>query len=325
MVLKDKYNIIIFFTFILVVFGAGSINSKETKKISINVSPSALVNSREYFLGDIAKIQGPDIIKDQIEKIYIGFSPSLGKIRTISKKQITAKIKSVSWLPYDVKITVPESVIIKRASQFLCEQQLKEIYINNVKQRLKNNDFKIRDFKVRGTELYPLGEINFTISSGNIKPIKKTSFYLNVNVNGKKCGRIILSGWVDIFDNVVCFKNSFKRGHIIKDSDLFIKKLNISLIPNNYIKNLNYAVGMCVKRNVKSKDCLNKNILENPPLIKKGDIVKLIANKGNLRIKTTGIAIRNGKLNDQITVKNISSKKIVSGKIIEKGIVNIFF
>ena len=325
MVLKDKYKIIIFFAFILVFFGAGLINSKEAKEISINVSPSAIVNSREYFLGDIAKIQGPDIIKDQIEKIYIGFSPSLGKIRTISKRQITAKIKSVSWLPYDVKIILPESVIIKRASQILSEKQLKEIYINNVKQRLKNKDFKIRDFKVRGSVLYPLGEINFRILGGNIKPIKKTNFYFDVNVNGKKCGKIILSGWVDIFDNVVCFKNSFKRGHIIKNSDLFMRKLNLSLIPNNYIKNLDYALGMCIKRNVKSKDCLDRNMLENPPLIRKGDIVKLIAGKGNLRIEATGIAIKNGKLNDQITVKNISSKKIVSGKIIEKGIVNIFF
>ncbi len=60
-------------------------------------------------------------------------------------------------------------------------------------------------------------------------------------------------------------------------------------------------------------------------LVAKGDIVTIVAQSSNLSIKTQGLALEEGKLNDRIQVKNTKTNKIISAIVQGPGLVRVIF
>ena len=55
--------------------------------------------------------------------------------------------------------------------------------------------------------------------------------------------------------------------------------------------------------------------VEIPFAIKRGQLVKIVAEKNGIYVETTGRALQNGHVGDIIKVKNIYSKKVIEGKV----------
>ena len=60
-------------------------------------------------------------------------------------------------------------------------------------------------------------------------------------------------------------------------------------------------------------------------IVAKGDPVYIEATNGALTIKTTGIAMQEGRLNENIQVKNSKSKKIIEATVTGPGQVRVIF
>ena len=66
-------------------------------------------------------------------------------------------------------------------------------------------------------------------------------------------------------------------------------------------------------------------MLAESPLIKKGDIIRLIVKNDNLLIVTSGLSKENGFENQLIKVENLSSGKLVRGIVKEKSKVEVVY
>jgi len=62
-----------------------------------------------------------------------------------------------------------------------------------------------------------------------------------------------------------------------------------------------------------------------PPVIHKGDKVKLVAKSGNIKIVTFGIAKSAGGTGDQIRIENMTSKKTIVGRVKDASTVEVIF
>ena len=60
-------------------------------------------------------------------------------------------------------------------------------------------------------------------------------------------------------------------------------------------------------------------------MIAKGDIVTIEAVSSNMQIKTQGVALEEGKLNDLISVRNSKSKKVIQGIVVSPNTVRVTF
>ncbi|MGN1281181.1 MAG: flagellar basal body P-ring formation chaperone FlgA [Succinivibrio sp.] len=60
-------------------------------------------------------------------------------------------------------------------------------------------------------------------------------------------------------------------------------------------------------------------------LVAKGDVVTVIAQNSNLEIRTTGLALEEGKINDQISVKNTKSGKTIQAVVVAPNTVRVIF
>ena len=322
-------NILINFIVVLMIFVSpviSMVDGEQQGNVVIQITPDARVNSREYLLKDIARIEAPGMMKEQLGNLSMGFSPSIGEVKRVSGRSLASKIKSISWLPESANISAPDSVFIKRPGQEVSQQTLKNLYHDYIQERTAGQAFEIRNFKVRGLDLYPMGNIDLSIrSQGNKEAKGRVSLYVDVVIKGVSQGRISVSGYVDMHDIVVCSTRTLSRGEILKAGDLCLKRLNISKIPDDYLTQMETIPGMRLKQNLVSGGYFRSNMLEKPPLIKRGDNVTLVAFKGNMRIVATGIADQDGGLGDRILVNNINSKRLVSGRVSGPKTVDVFF
>lgn len=307
---------------------AGSDLSRDTisAEIVIEVRESAHVNSRKVTLGDIADIIAPELLKSQLASIDAGFAPLPGKTTIVDGRRIESKIKSNRLFSDDMALIVPEKVYLERESQEVSADDLHALYEEYVSEHSDGREFEIRDFAVRGLEIYPEGELLLSAPLSNSRELKgRVTLYVNVQVNGKEYGRLSLSGWIDIFDDVVCASRSLTRGKLLEPGDLNIQRVNVSNIHGDYFRSDQDLLGKVLTRNTSSNKVLMPNMVEDAALLHKGDTVKIIASRGNLSITTLGIVKSDGKIDDTVQVQNMTSGKIINGIVLGKESVKVFY
>lgn len=83
-----------------------------------------------------------------------------------------------------------------------------------------------------------------------------------------------------------------------------------------YSIDMDTYLGLEAKRFIPSGKVMSQLDLEKPIAIKRGQQVSLKASNPRVHVSMRGIAMKNGSVGDRITVKNLSSKKLVDGVVI---------
>ncbi|MGA8597188.1 MAG: flagellar basal body P-ring formation chaperone FlgA [Bryobacteraceae bacterium] len=104
-------------------------------------------------------------------------------------------------------------------------------------------------------------------------------------------------------------------GEVIKASEL--ESLHIEACPLLTPKDeeISDYVGLSAKRSLPALALLNKNVVEAPPLVRRGNVVHVTAIAGQARITFDGEAHSNGYLGQSIQVTNVHSGRSFFGSV----------
>lgn len=64
-------------------------------------------------------------------------------------------------------------------------------------------------------------------------------------------------------------------------------------------------------------------MLEAPRLVRKGDLVTLLAEIAGVNVRMTGKALADGAAGTSIQVSNLSSQRVIEGTVIAEGVVKV--
>ena len=81
-------------------------------------------------------------------------------------------------------------------------------------------------------------------------------------------------------------------------------------------------VGSRLKRDVKQGDQIRSNSF---CVVCKNDKINIIARSGGLSLKTSGIALDDGTVNQSVRVKNLKTQKIISAVVSAPAEVEVVF
>jgi flagella basal body P-ring formation protein FlgA len=84
-------------------------------------------------------------------------------------------------------------------------------------------------------------------------------------------------------------------------------------------------IGKVAVRTIRPNAIITENIVETPQTIQKGSVVRLYIEANNFIIVTKGLAQEAGRIGEVIKIKNLDSKKVLYGKIINPEKVQIIF
>jgi len=187
-------------------------------------------------------------------------------------------------------------------------------------------DVMVSRFKVLNNTPVPDGEASFKLfqkNSGTLRGLVRLAAV--VQVDGIPENEVKLSGWVDIFSPVVCASRNLRKGDVLRDDDVVVERKNISRLPADTLDEKGQAVGLLVKHSIRQGTSLKEWMLEKPPILLKGDLVTILAEKGSIRITVPGMILEKGYQGELIRVKNAMSSKEIYARVRNNTTVTVDF
>lgn len=154
----------------------------------------------------------------------------------------------------------------------------------------------------------PVGRINIKVDCAGAAPWSK---YVPVTVR--------------IFEHVLTSTRPLARGDILSSSDVMMAEIDVSTVRTTYMHAADEAIGMELKRSVQANAPLVREALAAPILVKRGDTVMITARTGSVEIRQQGVALQNGELGKQITVRNTNSDNVVQATVTGHGQASVGF
>lgn len=107
--------------------------------------------------------------------------------------------------------------------------------------------------------------------------------------------------------------------------DVTLARLDVLATSGAYITDPEQAEGMILRTNVRAGAPILTPYLERPVLVHRGDTVVLTLLDSVMTIRTTAVAMEDGRLGDHITVENAESKKMLRAAVADPGAVEMRF
>ena len=149
----------------------------------------------------------------------------------------------------------------------------------------------------------------------------KTTVHLRCNATSP--WTVYLSAQINLYGKVIQTASPLTKGHIIRKNDLQAVEEDLSRIKYGYFTSKEHLIGKQLKRRLPQNRIIKANYVKAPTLVKRGELVSIVAENAGYSVKMTGTAMNNGAKGERIQVKNSSSKRIVEGIIKEAGVVSI--
>jgi flagellar basal body P-ring formation protein FlgA len=297
------------------------------EKIVIQVKKNALVHHDVMYLKELADIQANGFVQQALEKLELGRSPRPGDLTQLNKQRIVTLIQSQRYLaPGQVTLAWPDQVYVKRASQTLDRQRIQQAVDQMLAARFSDRKYTVTGLKIRGLKTYPSGEIRLVPDAGNlVNRSGRLSVYLDVWINNEKQNRLAVSGTLEVLSQVVCAKKNLGRGEKISASDVVVTKKNLFDLDRGFVTRPEEIAGMLLRSDINKGEVVTMRMVEKAPVIRKGDVISLVAKKGSLVIVTAGISKEDGFLNAAISVENITSGQEVRGRVKSRSRVEVIY
>ncbi|MBL4889008.1 MAG: flagellar basal body P-ring formation protein FlgA [Candidatus Lindowbacteria bacterium] len=267
-------------------------------------------------LGDIATFSGiSHSQREFLNDIVLGYAPMPGTKRVIGRDTIKVHVLSGGFHPHQITIQGDDPVV-QRKGQVVSEQTIGRAVLEALTPYTADGtNFQIT--RIASLKKMPVGDVTFDVSLP--KKIKR-KFYVNVDVKvGKEKARIYVTLNAVRVGQVVVAAQKLERGDLITTSNLKVERRDIFTVPHNYFANLSDVVGKKARRVIVPGTPILSASVERDLIVRRGDKVRLIVKLPGLEISSAGESFGTGGVGDSVRVKNLRSKKFVTGRIVSSN------
>lgn len=160
------------------------------------------------------------------------------------------------------------------------------------------------------------------ISPAAANRLGRRSVTIAILVNGKEEGRVKLNGDLTLHADVVCAAKKLDRHHLISANDLTVVRREVGSLDPLFLRRPEEAIGKQLKISLQPGAILSQPQLASPTLVKRGDRVTIMAHSGEVKVTVPGEAKGNGAAGELVRVKNLMSRKEITARVVEHGVVN---
>ncbi len=175
-----------------------------------------------------------------------------------------------------------------------------------------------------GTITVPEGKISYhsTRKTSSLSPGKKFVSVV-LSVNNQEQATFKMYGDIHFWGTVISAAHSISKRTLLDEDNLVTEFRDISMLGDNIIADVDEAIGKELKKSLRAGAVLYSHFLKNPPLVKRGDLVTILATTNSLRITVPGEIKNTGGLGDIVRVKNMMSRRTLQAKVIDEGLVEV--
>jgi len=304
-------------------FSTGS-NLVDEQQIKVFLPPSSVINSDEYRLGEIAQLEGEDVLLlEKISQTVIGRSPLPGRKLTVTRSLILSRLRSQKINIKRFVFPGSESSSIQRAALKITGKDIDQVILKHIREANSNEDLKPRILAKTRDIFLPRGQVSYVITSKG--KYKKDGGYRNYEVefsiDGEAVRIVTVRTYLKLYKEVFIARDTIRRNQIIEESDLLKVRKNVDRLPREYVTDKDQLIGKISKRTINPSEAIRRNTVSAPPLVKSGDRLQIVFETPFLRLSAPGISMAKGRKGERIPVKNLDSKIVVFATVQTRNVV----
>lgn len=146
---------------------------------------------------------------------------------------------------------------------------------------------------------------------------------VKVSCSGEQPWTKYVAAEVSLFAEVLVATENIRRGTMIESRHLRLMETNLAMLRRTPVADRNLVIGMELKYPLTSGSAFSLEGLSSPMLVERGDLVQLLAESKNLKIRQQGEALQDGALGKVINVRNSSSELVIQAEVIGTGRVKV--
>lgn len=209
------------------------------------------------------------------------------------------------------------------------EQQSHESILSGIRHYLESHD-ELQNYQKVDIQLGKIDPrltlsqcpqpLQFSLAPGNKLQGKTT---IHAHCPSTKPWNLYITAVIDIYSEVYQTAENLTKGHIITARDLQPVSHNLAQLNRGFYTDPNQLIGKETRRPLSIGKIIHPGHVKAALLVKRGQQVDLVARNNQFSVKMTGQALMNGALGERIRVKNLSSKRIIEGKVTRNGEVTV--
>jgi flagella basal body P-ring formation protein FlgA len=322
-----KKRIFVYLAFVMFL----CIYAVSANQVGINIKDEIILKEKTITISDVSTVTGGNVeLAKKVSNIEIGRTPWPNNFRKISVDFLKMRLRNSNINLSDiifngaraVKVSVEATKITgTEIAQIAREYLLSVLPVMDRETTVELGRMPADQWVPRKRDEIVLdvslvdsnkdrGNIELIVSArSNITPFFKVSVIFKVRV----------------FENVVIAKRKIGRHQRLTREDIFLGKREITRIHDLSFSSVDDLTGKVAVRTIRPNAIITENIVETPQTIQKGSVVKLYIEANNFSIVTKGLAQEAGRIGEVIKIKNLDSKKVIYGKIMDPERVQIIF
>ncbi len=323
--MKGIFNLIGALSIITCAHSAFAELERGDRSIQVVGRKEVVVTTATVSLGDIAQISSPRMIDDEavigLKKIPLDKAPAPGDVLTLSAAGILEKMRDSGVDLNGVGYAIPRIIKVSRASRTITLDEVKGAIDEFIKSSGK--DVVVKDVSLpEQVHLIPGITKIKAIAFPSAVPGKMT-FGLAAHVPGATDVRFNVDATVDEWREVPVARRPLSRGEVVGSEDVMMARLNMAAVPKDAALSDDKVVGLAINASLGSGEFFRRDKLLTPMVIEAGARVTMMYRSKNFEATAKGTALEGGSVGQEIKVRNETSKKIIAGKVVEAGLIEV--
>lgn len=297
--------------------------------MTLSAASQVQVSGAFITIGDVATVAGddPEMVQ-RIQEVSLGNAPILGASRSIDKSYLEIRLRQNRIDPNNMAMLVPETIEITRKSFEIPKSRIERIALDYLEPRLPWDRNKTKITLSSTSDVVILSDEEFTaeVSLPNrTNLIGSVPLLVRFFVKNQVERKVWVTATISVESPVVIAKQAIHRRQIITEDMIDVVAADLAKLPSNALTDMEEVVGKRALRVINPSEVLRTDLIDLPPLVKRNDIVTIVAETGALRVMTKGEVRESGRRGDRIRVMNLDSKKEVFARVVDPTTVRVDF
>lgn len=142
---------------------------------------------------------------------------------------------------------------------------------------------------------------------------------VRVSCKGQSPWSIFVPVKIETYQKVAVTTRDIFKDEVLTRSDITTQERSVGNIGFGFAKKIEPLIGNAVTRNIAAGSIIKLSQISEPIVVNRGDKITLESTTSGLTVAASAIAMSNGKVGDQIRVKNQHSKRVIEAFVTAPG------
>jgi flagella basal body P-ring formation protein FlgA len=309
-------------------FGAAARDGGE--RVRLRLRTDAVVETEAVVLGDVVEVLAADAaLSERLEGLHVARAPLPGQSRRLGRAYLLIRMRQAGVDPESFRMEGADSVEVRRAGIEVGRERIEAIARGHVEQRIERAGLEgeVASVHVPHSLSLPSGVLTHRVEAEEGEGLRGTvPVSVVFFVDGRPEGRVQTLVRVRVMAEVVTAARPLRRSRLLTADDLALSRMDLSDCPSNVFLHIEAAVGKRLKHSVDAFSPLREDQVELPPLVRRGDVVHIVAANRRIAVRTLGVVRdREGRKGDRVQVVNMDSDRSVYARVVDAKTVTVDF